>query len=111
MAGMVISFPDPQQQQQQNWHELNIFLFLTYKGSVLSCSAMNVFTMCLCCFAATTSFIVVSMHSVIRGFGFNRRDAGEAMIPIAGKGQGRHQPQLTVVCASWLNNRPALGRE
>ena len=68
--------------------------------------------MCLCCFAATTSFIVVSMHSVIRGFGFNRRDAGEAMIPIAGKGQGRHQPQLTVetaVCASWPNNRPVLG--
>ncbi|XP_076440226.1 low-density lipoprotein receptor-related protein 2-like [Babylonia areolata] len=34
---------------------------------------------------AASSFVVVSMHSVIRGFSFTRTDTNEAMMPIAGK--------------------------
>ena len=33
-----------------------------------------------------SSFIVVSMHSVIRGFTFTSANSDEAMMPIAGKG-------------------------
>ncbi|KAK7507961.1 hypothetical protein BaRGS_00000926, partial [Batillaria attramentaria] len=34
---------------------------------------------------AMTSFVIVSMRSTIRGFGMSRRDADEAMTPIAGR--------------------------
>ncbi|KAK7113108.1 hypothetical protein V1264_012457 [Littorina saxatilis] len=57
------------------------------KGAVqrktCDCSVGYKFTNNIC--TAMTSFLVISMQSVIRGFGFQRRDADEAMIPIAGK--------------------------
>lgn len=37
--------------------------------------------------AASSSFIVVSMRTVIRGFGLGLTEATEAMTPIAGKGE------------------------
>ncbi|CAG5126006.1 unnamed protein product, partial [Candidula unifasciata] len=36
-----------------------------------------------------SSFVVVSMYSVIRGFGFTRTDVDETMIPVAGTGQAK----------------------
>ena len=37
-------------------------------------------------FSAGTSFVVVSMYNVIRGFGMTRAKIDEAMTPIAGAG-------------------------
>uniref|UniRef100_A0A2C9KAN0 EGF-like domain-containing protein n=1 Tax=Biomphalaria glabrata TaxID=6526 RepID=A0A2C9KAN0_BIOGL len=37
--------------------------------------------------AAESSFVVVSMYNVIRGFGMTRVDVDEAMVPIAGSGR------------------------
>ncbi|XP_035827354.1 low-density lipoprotein receptor-related protein 2 [Aplysia californica] len=51
--------------------------------------------------AAQSSFVVVSMYNVIRGFGMSRVDVDEAMVPVAGAGEIQYSMllNLIILCA------------
>ncbi|XP_059178824.1 low-density lipoprotein receptor-related protein 2-like isoform X2 [Physella acuta] len=60
--------------------------------------------------AAESSFVVVSMYSVIRGFGMTRVEGDEAMVPVAGS--GRATLAIDVYMGSnyiyWVDSRQAI---